>query len=145
MTNKIEEALEAFKFMEASLISEHGHMTYDANFKEAMEKIRDYINGSGWMSIETAPKDGTLFYSLIDGIPYMSKYDKYGRFIWLNHSNIGQGASYKIHNINGKRLLEEVSEKKYNYQKEWTIWKKGFDFIPTHWMPLPTPPESEEV
>lgn len=101
----------------------------------------EYQRAPVWQPIETAPKDGTVFEALIDGLPYKAKYDEFDRFIFCMHSNLANGAAYKIHNIDGKRLLEEIRPTGYDYQKSWTIWKKGFDHEATHWrheQPLPT-------
>jgi hypothetical protein len=96
---------------------------------------------SEWRPIGEAPKDGTEFYSLIDGLPYLSKYDEHGRFLRCNHGNAAPGASYRVHEINGVRLLEELTPAEYDYQKQWNIWKLGFSHKPSHWCPaMPLPP-----
>lgn len=107
----------------------------------ALTALRQHQQDGGWRPIDSAPKDGTIFLCLIDGLTYIAKYDDLGRFTWCSHSNVASGASYKIHNMDGKRLLEETKEAEYDYQKQWILWKKGFDHKPTQWQPLPNPPE----
>lgn len=97
-----------------------------------------------WKTIDTAPKGNVRFYCLIDGLPYIARYDEYDRFCWLNHSNIATGASFRAHEIDGKRLLEETKEAEYNFQQQWNLWKKGFEHKPTHWMPLPDAPTNSK-
>lgn len=112
--------------------------------KTLLSKCLAALEQSTWQPIETAPKNRVKFWALMDDLPYIAMYDEDERFLWLNHSNIATGASYKIHNINGKRLLEETKKEEYNYQKQWNIWKLGFEHTPTHWMPLPLPPKAQE-
>ncbi len=93
-----------------------------------------------WKPIETAPKDGSEFIALIGGLPYKARYDEIGRFIWYMHINRATGGSYLVHKIDGKRLLEEIKAKEYDYQPSGCFWKRGMEDKPTHWMPLPPPP-----
>lgn len=96
-----------------------------------------------WKEFETAPKCGKLFYCLIDKLPYIARYDEHGRFVWCNHSNVATGASYRVHNIGGKRLLEEIKEAEYSYQRQWILWKLGFKHKPTHWAEYSKPASIE--
>lgn len=115
---------------------------YEEHHKATLALLQHQQDG-GWRPISEAPKDGTIFLCLIDGLTYIAKYDDLGRFTWCSHSNVASGASYKIHNMDGKRLLEETKEAEYDYQKQWILWKKGFDHKPTHWQPYPCPKEGE--
>lgn len=99
---------------------------------------------SEWQPIETAPKDGFEFFALIDGLPYKAFFDELGRFIRLTHSNRSLGKRYRVHEIDGKELLEVISEgAKDNYQVTQMVWQSGFEHKPTHWMPLPPPPTKD--
>lgn len=94
-----------------------------------------------WQKIETAPRDGVHFYALIDGLPYLSYFDEFGRFIRITHTNHATGKAWVVHVIDGKELLELVNKgEPDNYQQSNLIWQSGFDHKPTHWMPLPPTP-----
>lgn len=86
-----------------------------------------------WKTIDSAPRDGSVFCALIDRLPYLCRYDEDGRFIRYTHNNIATGASYLVHYIDGKRLLEQTKEAEYDYQVEGSLWKLGFKHEPTHW------------
>ena len=97
---------------------------------------------SKWQPIETAPKDGKTFLALVGGLPYAAKYDKDGRFIWYWHSDQACGPTHLVHEIDGKRLLEEIKvQPPHDYQPSGHLWVNGFSGEPTHWMPLPEPPD----
>jgi len=138
MTQELDKAIEWAEIFKDTVFYSEDDVSPVETILEALRLARD----GGWRDIKSAPKDGTLFECLIDGLPYYAKYDEYGRFIRYRHTNIGEGAKYKIHYIDGKRLLEEVREQEYNYQKLGSIWTKGFDHKPTHWKPI-TPPSEE--
>jgi hypothetical protein len=101
---------------------------------------------TAWQPIETAPKDGSTFLCLIDGLPYAARFDEHGRFIWYWHSDDALGPSYIVHrNVSeGKTLLEETKPRDPpNYVCRGHLWVKGFDEQKrTHWMPLPPSPET---
>ena len=126
-------------------IIESQKQTFDALLKECreLEMCADLV--PQWMDIKSAPKDGSTFLALIDGLPYHAHYDEYGRFIWTMHGNVGEGAAYIVRNIDGRRMLEQTKEAEYNYQKVNYVWRNGFDHKPTHWMPiLPAPKEESK-
>lgn len=66
-----------------------------------------------WELIETAPKDGT----------FIVLYERMPNFL-PHEANVGVG--------------------KFDprYEREWQMWGAGSFGSPTHWMPLPSPPES---
>lgn len=97
-----------------------------------------------WRLIETAPKDGTPFLALIGGIPYKARYDEHGIFIWYMHSNHANGASYRVHEINGVEMLEKTKDEEYDYRPTTMIWKRGFNDTPTHWKRLIMPKDVKE-
>ncbi|KKK55021.1 hypothetical protein LCGC14_3078770 [marine sediment metagenome] len=109
--------------------------------KEAQELGRE-VDKFQWREIKTAPKDGKPFLALIGGLPYAAKYDKHGRFVWYFHSDRSSGPVYRIHEIDGKRLLEETKpQPPRDYQPTGHFWVNGFSDEPTHWMPFPEPPQ----
>jgi hypothetical protein len=94
------------------------------------------------MSIDTAPKDGRQFLALQDGEVYQAKYfirDKaelafrtHALHIASHHRVIDaemDGKPVKAHVPIGEPWPEQ-------FQHSWTFWTRGFDFKPTHWMPL---------
>lgn len=86
-----------------------------------------------WKTIDSAPKDRP-FYALIDGLPYLCRYDEEDRFIRYWHTNISEGEAYYIRNIGGKEYREMIKEaEEANYQRQGSLWALGFDHKPTHW------------
>ena len=55
--------------------------------------------------------------------------------------NMREPKQYIVHKLNGKRLLEDVTTEPAVWEDNWTIWINGYEFAPTHWMPLPAPPK----
>lgn len=83
---------------------------------------------SDWQPIDTAPKDGTEVFLYVPGD--------------------------SLHPTAGRYKTREYFSEEYDdpdYQEEGWYWSFGYpsDFhqevlTPTHWMPLPEPPEEEE-
>jgi hypothetical protein len=98
--------------------------------------------GAEWMPIETAPKDGRDFIALVGGLPYMAHYDEFGRMVRMTHCNRrGYGRSYTTHQVDGKALIEILSEgEDDSYEVQGILWARNFNHKPTHWMPLPSFP-----
>jgi len=94
------------------------------------------------MPIETAPKDGRDFIALVGGLPYMAHYDEFGRMVRMTHCNRrGYGRSYTTHQVDGKALIEILSEgEDDSYEVQGILWARNFNHKPTHWMPLPSFP-----
>lgn len=99
-----------------------------------------------WRPIETCPKDGTWFLGLIEGIPYQCKAFYNGdvlNYRWKMHTNMSEGQILRItkdENGNEQRVqIKEANDPKY--QPHTLAYKWGMNHIPTHWMPLPTPPK----
>lgn len=99
---------------------------------------------SGWLPFGSEPRDGTQFETLIDGLPYLAKYDKDKRFTWLAHTNVAEGRIYRTHEIDGKEYQEEVRPAgDTDFQVQSFLWRRGFDYMPSHWRPY-TPPKTGE-
>lgn len=73
-----------------------------------------------WQLIETAPKDGTYFLACIAGfIPTVSKwYEERHVFDWID---------------------AEV----FQNDDAWHEYQVSSSYRPTHWMPLPEPPQTK--
>lgn len=82
-----------------------------------------------WQPIDTAPKDGTAIWLLVDGHPYIG----FGEAAnWLSAtSRWFVKASYRRRNPEERQggLSDEI------------YGTHGIDVVPTHWMPLPEPPK----
>lgn len=50
-----QEALQELNTLTSGLKLEFGNKVFEVNFENSFNTIRDYINGGGWMPIETAP------------------------------------------------------------------------------------------
>jgi hypothetical protein len=91
-----------------------------------------------WKTIETAPKDGThiLAYGMGHGIGVMS-FDANERPFPM------QGVAY-WHWHDGEKEVE-VSPGLYRKEPHRILegWRTQWEFRPTHWMPLPSPPSIE--
>jgi hypothetical protein len=93
---------------------------------------------SNWLPFESAPKDGTPFLALIDGLPYKAEYHD-GRFVWYMHGNVSEGPIYKRcfdHSYDKKALYEIVEAEEPNYKPQSYLWKRGMENKPTHWFKL---------
>lgn len=103
-----------------------------------------------WQLIATAPKDGTVFLARNhDGEIWVAKYvtrPGAGPQLVFRTNENWQPRSFIVHEIDGKRLLEEDEEYAQANEKwhsHWSYWRRGYEFKPTHWMRLPMPPTSQ--
>lgn len=98
----------------------------------------------GWQDISTAPKDGAPFLALNhDSEVWVAKHDKYGRICFRSHY-WRDSYKYTTQEIDGQewRLYDtEYEEKHSKWTNHWSLWIRGYEFAPTHFMPLPPPPE----
>ena len=90
-----------------------------------------------WKNIESAPKDGTPFLGWV-GKPWV--------FAWHREND-------KPDRVTGRIFKKTVKGKKgfsgwhglVPHGNGWALmWLRGHVNQPTHWMPLPQPPKSEE-
>ncbi|SEB72509.1 hypothetical protein SAMN05216178_2015 [Pseudomonas saponiphila] len=80
-----------------------------------------------WQPIETAPKDGTEI--------ILRKGDRITAGAWIEWSN----SAAEFHATTGVYL----GDVEYESGADWSSWDGGFrrDDWPTHWQPLPIPPQ----
>ena len=88
---------------------------------EAIAAIEELEARNQWQPIETAPKDGT-------------EVDLWG----VNHLHYNK-IGVRLNNIAWGRVTDWIG-------REYEDWQtgRGEDFEPTHWMPLPQPPEQDQ-
>ena len=83
--------------------------------KEALKGINDVMENYRWQSIETAPKDRVIFgYDIESKNQGCVQYNKEWELV---------GAEWELVGADGSGL--------------------GIGFFPTHWMPLPEPPNEK--
>lgn len=98
-----------------------------------------------WQPIETAPKDGATFFAVQDGEVYVASFHD-GRLMFRTH-DLREPRTYQIVKVemDGKEVEASVliEEGPDVFEHHWCYWTRGFDFNPTHWMPLPSPPSTD--
>lgn len=97
-----------------------------------------------WQPIETMPREPhRQFLTLQDGEVYQTRFTDDGRISWRTHA-LRCPESYERVEIEHRG--QHVEARVYGppqpevFEHHWTLWTRGFDFKPTHWMPLPPPP-----
>lgn len=100
-----------------------------------------------WKPIESAPKDGKPLQVWQDGEIYVAKYTdgSPARLCWRTHQNFEHSKHHLIDaEFEGKSVKAKLPYDepwKEEYRHDWTLWTRGFEFKPTHWRPLPKPPQ----
>lgn len=120
-------------------------LTYDAASEIA--RMRAELT---WQLISTAPQDGTVFLARnYDGELWVAKFITNAgtgpQLVFRTNEN-WEPRSFIVHEIDGKRLLEEDEEyAKANekWHSHWSYWRRGYEFKPTHWMRLSPPPMAQ--
>jgi hypothetical protein len=100
-----------------------------------------------WRPIETAPKEhGAQFFAWQDGEVYVVRVgdEPDNRWAWRTHGRRTESEHRIIDaEMDGKAVKAAVLINERDiFEHNWTLWTKGFDFVPTHWMPLPPIPSS---
>ena len=141
--NKYQEALELL----ADSANTAMPVARERDIDKAVETLKEAIaERETWQDISTAPRDGTWFLGLIEGIPYQCKAiynEDVVNYHWRMHTSISRGDRYtKQISDDGRevRIILEHAEPP-NYQPHTMGYILGMNHKPTHWMPLPKPPE----
>lgn len=85
-----------------------------------------------WRPIESAPRDGTAIWILVDGKAYIGLCEPAN---WL-HSEDRWSAKFYVERASAERKARECYDQ---------TWGTNFKAEPTHWMPLPPPPDGSLV
>ena len=127
----------------------HLHNEHDLTLVES--EIHEIVRlaAPGWQPIETAPKDGTellLYWFDPGGKTYFAAAIPGSQPEPPSH-NVKIGFWQKLERTNREELGEGlVRETKEVYSEGWADKSKYFfvslSLNPTHWMPLPTPPQA---
>jgi hypothetical protein len=93
-----------------------------------------------WQPIETAPRDGTPFVALNADLEcHVAKFDDDGRMCRRSH----QQRFAQTHIVRGDDKI--LKDEQFSFDTSWSLWTRGYDFEPTHWQPLPSPPKAREA
>ena len=110
-----------------------------------LERLEEDMKSRTWQPIETAPKDGTTIigWCVHDADPYYDpEFD--GKRLTPYGSN-AEGMSYVDDGVNLICWHDVIHEDEYIIPAWWCL-ADGYGETaanPTHWMPLPEPPENE--
>jgi len=110
---------------------------FAVGIEEATDAILNLIGGDGWKPIETAPKDGTtvlLFCPQGDGSPGSTQRTTVGN--WC----CDPGGTTEYRDGDGRYMGQDDRDG----FEGWLSWDGGFSedtMMPTHWRPLPPPPQ----
>ena len=119
---------------------------YDLVLWEVSRRLRTRRAGpEEWQPIETAPRNETEFLAKQDGEIYHAKSID-DRIVFRTHT-LWEPRKYRRvkAKMDGKEVdaLVLINEGPDEFVHSWTHWTRGFDFKPTHWMPLPETLENE--
>lgn len=137
----------AFKHLKSGKIHIHNmglKISYLALIKEAPNPQ------SQWQPIETAPRDGTRIFAF--GKPKEGGFEPYRTIIKYWQKYEIECDHYWEGGLKGDEPLLELNEYDgfHYFTENWYEEPTHEDgcvgrFVPTHWMPLPEPPESEDA
>jgi len=101
-----------------------------------------------WRTIDSAPLDGTVFLSLNhDREVWVAKYAQESPPRLCYRTNrLHEPKSFAVKMFDGEQWTKEDKEfavANEAWMNSWTYWSRGYDFKPTHWMPLPPPPKEQ--
>jgi hypothetical protein len=95
--------------------------------KEAMANVLTALSGTGWRGIDSAPKDGRYL--------IVARFRNGDELCWVKHSRF----------ITAEEIASFEGGTADDYAAGWTDGNDDEEpCYPTHWMPLPLPPQAEE-
>lgn len=104
----------------------------------------DALRAMEWRPIGTAPKNWVEFLALQDNEIYHCRFDDHDRLAFRTHA-LWNPTKHRVINaeMDGKPVKAQVlvEEGHETFEHRWTLWTRGFEFAPTHWQPLPSPPQ----
>ena len=106
----------------------HGQLEF---LIEALEELPTALPDAGWRDIESAPKDGTNF--------LIAKYGQEPVYIGSFRRPVFEG----VQDQPCLCYLSYTDTRAKNYFRSGAMIKCGLN--PTHWMPLPPPPEKAQA
>lgn len=115
----------AIKAIHAAGLSDTDGETTISNYQ--LRRIVELALSEQWEPIESAPKDGTAI-MLTNG-----------KDVAEGHWYFEEGGTTEYRDLDG-RYIDQKDNDGYN---DWLDWDGGMQPAPTHWMPLPKPPETK--
>lgn len=97
-----------------------------------------------WQPIETAPTEPYAKFLAVnhDGEVWVAAREQHGRLVFRTHQ-FREPKRFTMRKIDGEEWLREdkaYCEQHSAWEDNWTLWTQGYEFKPTHWMPLPDAP-----
>lgn len=100
-----------------------------------------------WQDIDSAPRDGTPFLALnSDFEVWVAKYEQRHGRLCFRQNHWRDSYKYIVREIDGcewRHYSQDFGRDNSGWTNHWSLWTKGYEFQPTHWLPLPHPPKEQ--